>query len=167
MTVSEIRRSSIDETAAGSSVTDRAEIVIVSCDDCGSPVESAQRYCVVCGAHRRDVRDPAARYLSHASARARATARAGARQSARGVRRRTVGLGTALLIALIPVAGVAGYAIGDSGTGAPAAATGAHHSTGTSGTTGNGSKAKSKLSNATGSKYVTQQNNSPNSVSIP
>ena len=67
----------------------------------------------------------------------------------------------------IPAAGIAGYAIGDSGTRRSRIRDQAHHSTGTSTTTGNGSKAKSKLSNATGSKYVTQQSNSPNSVSVP
>ncbi len=169
MTVSEIRRTPIDEPAA-SAAASRGDSVL-SCDECGSPVDSVQRYCVVCGAHRRDVRDPAARYLSQASARARAVARISARPTARAARRRTLGFGTALLIALIPAAGLVGYAIGDSGTSAPAAAT-THHTTGakssgTGATGGKGAKTTSKLSTSTGSGYVQQQNASPNSVSVP
>jgi hypothetical protein len=84
------------------------------CDECGSPVDAAQRYCVVCGAHRRHVDDPAARYLGQASARAR-----GARPSpgATVVRRdpgRGRSLGAALMLAVIPVAAAVGVAVGRS-----------------------------------------------------
>ena len=56
------------------------------CDECGSPVDAAQRYCVVCGAHRRHVDDPAARYLGQASAR-HAASRSSAGAAARAPRR--------------------------------------------------------------------------------
>jgi len=126
---------------------------VQQCDECGEPVDALQRYCVNCGAHRRDVADPAARYLSQASARARMHARAAAaRTSARSARRRTLGRGTAILIALIPIAGGAGVLIGNStaGTNAPA-----HHARATSQTT---AAPKPKIaSGATGESYVQQQ----------
>jgi len=144
------------------------------CDQCHAPVDSHQRYCVICGAHRRDVPDPAARYLNQASARARAAVRvAQARANGRSAKRRVVGFGTAALIALIPAAGIAGYAIGDSGSGSPAPAAATHaHSSG--GRNGAGSTAKrgagaggTGASHSTGSSYVQSQKNSPNSVSVP
>ena len=84
------------------------------CDECGAPVDIDQRYCVSCGAHRRNVNDPAARYLSHATARTR-TSRAVAtqrrpRQTGSGVR----GLGVALLLALIPAVAAVGVLVGRS-----------------------------------------------------
>jgi hypothetical protein len=82
------------------------------CDECGAPVDAAQRYCVVCGAHRRHVDDPAARYLSRATARSGSAASAG--PPARPVRSRTRGLGTALLLAVIPVAAAGGVMVGRS-----------------------------------------------------
>jgi hypothetical protein len=78
------------------------------CDECAAPVDEEQRYCVVCGAHRRHVEDPAARYLSELTAKAR-TSRAAA--VARPVRRAPVrgrGLGLAVALALVPVAAAVG-----------------------------------------------------------
>jgi hypothetical protein len=83
------------------------------CDECGAPVDAVQRYCVVCGAHRRHVNDPAARYLSQATARSRkSNAAAPARRSARASRWR--GLGTALVLAVIPLVAAGGVLIGRS-----------------------------------------------------
>jgi hypothetical protein len=84
------------------------------CDECGAPVDTDQRYCVSCGAHRRHVNDPAARYLSQATARSRsskvaATSRATPRGGAR-----SRGLALALAIAIIPVAAAAGVVAGRS-----------------------------------------------------
>lgn len=81
------------------------------CDECGAPVDPNQRYCVVCGAHRRHVNDPAARYLSQATARSR-SAKAPATGRRAGARSR--GVGVALAIALIPVAAAAGVIAGRS-----------------------------------------------------
>jgi hypothetical protein len=67
------------------------------CQQCAAPLDHAQRYCVVCGNHRRHVRDPAARY--HAAKSARSTGAPGPRG---GSRKRSASLGTALVIALIP-----------------------------------------------------------------
>ena len=66
------------------------------CDECGAPVDKAQRYCVACGAHRRHVNDPAARYLSHATARSRTSRAAAAPGRTPRSGGRSRGLGTAL-----------------------------------------------------------------------
>jgi len=83
------------------------------CDECGAPVDPDQRYCVACGAHRRHVNDPAARYLSQAGARSRGSRAAGSPRAPRsGGRSR--GLGTALVLALIPVVAAVGVLAGRS-----------------------------------------------------
>lgn len=83
------------------------------CDQCGAPVDAHQRYCVTCGAHRRHVNDPAARYLSQATARSR-TSRAGSGTRQTRPPGRTRGLGTALVLAVIPVAAAVGVMVGRS-----------------------------------------------------
>ncbi len=83
------------------------------CDECGAPVDKTQRYCVACGVHRRHVPDPAARYLSQATARSRTGRRAAGNRTPRpGGRSR--GLGTALVLALIPVVAAVGVMAGRS-----------------------------------------------------
>jgi hypothetical protein len=81
------------------------------CEECGAPVEAAQRYCVNCGAHRRHVQDPAARYLSQASGRARSGP---VRRGATAVRRRGGGWAAAAVLAVIPVAAAIGVVVGRS-----------------------------------------------------
>jgi hypothetical protein len=84
------------------------------CDQCSSPVDEAQRYCVVCGSRNKRAEDPVARYLAVATSRSRAakTARpAGAR------RRRLSGLGTAAVIAAIPLAVAVGVIVGRANSG--------------------------------------------------
>lgn len=114
MTLSEIHQPPFPATAATVTIGAPPTETHQRCDECGAPVDAVQRYCVVCGSHRRHVNDPAARYLSQASARSRASARAtgSGRTSARGGRSR--GLGTALVLAIIPVAAAAGVMIGRS-----------------------------------------------------
>ena len=83
------------------------------CEQCQSPVDANQRYCVVCGAHRRHVYDPAARFLADATSRSRSASRI-----ARGPvapKPRTHGLGLALVLAAIPIAVAAGVLLGDRG----------------------------------------------------
>ena len=81
------------------------------CEQCESPVEAAQRYCVVCGTRRRHVHDPAARFHSEATSRARSarTTRAPGRAHRRSP---SGGLGLALALAAIPLAVAAGVLIG-------------------------------------------------------
>lgn len=78
------------------------------CEQCSAPVDSAQRYCVVCGAHRGHVHDPAARYLSAAAARTRTSRPSAAR--AGGVS----GIGVALVLVAIPLAIGLGVLVGRS-----------------------------------------------------
>jgi hypothetical protein len=167
MSVSEFRgRTTTDppaDDAAGAQLSAR-------CDQCRAPLDEQQRYCVVCGTHRRDVVDPAAHYLSQASARARAAARvAQARAAGRTAKRRTISFGTAALIALVPAAGVVGYAIGDSGSGSssPAHASGTAGAGGTNGGSTHRGAAAKQPAPSTGNSYVQSQKSSPNSVSIP
>ena len=80
------------------------------CEQCGAPVEQTQRYCVVCGAHRRHVNDPAARYLASATSRTRVAAPSSRPRSA--VTKRSSGLGTALVLAAIPLAIGLGVLVG-------------------------------------------------------
>jgi hypothetical protein len=81
------------------------------CDQCQAPLEPRQRYCVVCGSRRLHGDDPAARYLSEATRRARA----GAAPVAVAPAPRRSGLGT-IALALIPLAAALGVLAGRSQT---------------------------------------------------
>jgi hypothetical protein len=91
---------------------------IEHCDQCGAPVRSDQRYCLACGAYRREIRDPAHRYLSDlAAARSRVAQADAARAAAprrRGGLRGLPGLLVILAIALIPICAAVGVSIGRS-----------------------------------------------------
>jgi hypothetical protein len=87
---------------------------IPQCDECGAPVDKDQRYCVSCGAHRRHVNDPAARYLSQATARSHSSKAAATARKAPRAGARSRGLALALAIAIIPVAAAAGVTAGRS-----------------------------------------------------
>ena len=82
------------------------------CGQCGAAVEANQRYCVVCGFHRRHVRDPAAGYLMKATAQNRS------RSASAGRRRRSSSVGVALLMAFVPIAVGVGVLVGQSSSGA-------------------------------------------------
>ena len=85
-----------------------------TCEHCEAPVESTQRYCVVCGTRRKHVHDPAVRFLAEATSRSRSRPRV--RAMARSPRRSS-GLALALLLAAIPLAVAAGVLIGRPGDG--------------------------------------------------
>jgi hypothetical protein len=95
-----------------------------TCEECGSPVDRAQRYCVVCGTRRNHVNDPAVRYLSGASGRTRTAGGAGtavgSAPSGRRPPRRRAGVGTAIAIALVPIAVALGVVVGRAGNGTDA-----------------------------------------------
>jgi hypothetical protein len=92
----------------------QASAAYEQCERCAAPVERAQRYCVECGAHRRHVPDPTARYLATGAARAR-TVSAAVRRPGRG-RQRSHGLGVALALAVIPLAVGLGVLVGRAAT---------------------------------------------------
>jgi hypothetical protein len=88
---------------------------VLACDECGAPVDADQRYCVVCGAHRRNVNDPATRYLSQASAKARRSKTGvAARRPSQFGGSRGASLALVIVIALIPVAAAVGVLAGRS-----------------------------------------------------
>jgi hypothetical protein len=90
--------------------TTRQAAPFETCEHCDAPVDPTQRYCVVCGTRRRHVHDPAARFISQATARSRAATRATG-PSTRS-RRRGPGLGAALALAVIPAAVAIGVVVG-------------------------------------------------------
>ena len=133
------------------------------CDECSAPVASDQRYCIVCGAHQAGVPDPAARYLSEASAaRTRVAAAIAARAAARG-RRRFPRLSGGVTAALVAVALAAGFAIGDSSGGSMSTKSLATRTTTTTRTSTTASK-KKKSGNQS---YSNQENNLGSVVSVP
>lgn len=96
---------------------EQAQNVYARCDQCSSPVDQGQRYCVVCGSRNKRAKDPVATYLGVATSRSRA-----ATQSRPGIarRRRTAGLGTAAVIAVIPLAVALGVIVGRDSAGSNA-----------------------------------------------
>lgn len=98
-----------------------AEQTHARCDECGAAVADDQRYCVVCGAHRKHVNDPAAQYLSQATARSRGSRTGAPARSQARPAGRARGLGTALVLALIPVAAAGGVLAGRSSSNDDAA----------------------------------------------
>jgi hypothetical protein len=83
-----------------------------ACDRCSAPVDEGQRYCMACGTRNRRARDPVARYLALASSHARKTKAAPVPGP---VRRRGAGIGTAAVIAAIPLAVALGVLVGHAG----------------------------------------------------
>ena len=57
------------KSAAGSTAEAKAEYA--HCEECGAPLDEKQRYCVSCGARRRDASAPASRYFATAARRSR------------------------------------------------------------------------------------------------
>jgi hypothetical protein len=80
------------------------------CDECGSPTDEQQRYCVSCGANLRRPGDPVGRYFA-SSAAARRVERT-VPVTTRPARRRTESRWIAVAFALLPVAAGIGVAVG-------------------------------------------------------
>lgn len=104
----------VEMPAAATPAMAAPAIAYETCEQCEAPVESTQRYCVVCGTRRKHVHDPAVRFLAEATNRSRT--RPGARATRRSPRRSS-GLGLALVLAAIPLAVAAGVLIGRPGAG--------------------------------------------------
>ena len=137
--------------------TPTAETAAERCGQCGAAAAPEQRYCLNCGFHRRNARDPVARYLSEASA---ARSRVAAAAALAAQRRRVPRFGPRITATLVAVALLVGIRIGGAiggGTVTPKTST-----TGTAKSTT--SAKKSPVKNATGSSYLNQENNLPNSV---
>ena len=129
------------------------------CGQCGAPAAHEQRYCLNCGFHRRNAPDPVSRYLSEASA-ARAAVVAATALAAQ--RRRNPRIGMRIVVTLVVAALLIGILIGNATAGHSAAPTpkksqqtAKAHQT---------AKKHSTVKSATGSSYVQQEQNLPNSV---
>jgi hypothetical protein len=142
--------------------TGTAENVAERCGQCGAAAAPEQRYCLNCGFHRRNAPDPVARYLSDASV---ALSRVAAADALAAQRRRTLKFGPKITATLVAVALLVGILIGNATGGSsvtPRTSTTAGSAK--SATTTTATKHKSPAKNATGSSYLQQENNLPNSV---
>jgi sporulation related protein len=80
------------------------------CEECGAPLDEKQRYCVSCGARRRDEEGPAVKYLAKAGRKTRsATGRA---KGASGARAAAV-----LFFVVLPIAVAIGVLVGKGNGG--------------------------------------------------
>src|SRR3954449_4406966 len=76
-----------------------------SCEECGAPLDEKQRYCVSCGARRRDKGGPAVQYFASAGRKSRrGPARAGGPSGARAA--------AVLFFVVLPIAVAIGVLVG-------------------------------------------------------
>lgn len=156
-------------TTTSSNAPAAAAAITEYCGQCGAPAAPEQRYCVNCGFHRRNAPDPVARYLSEASA---ARARVAAAAALAAQRGRAPRLGVRLVALLVALALLAGILIGGAlgngnGNGnahSRSISTAKTPRAQTSPTHGGAARTSTKLKNATGSNYLQQEQNLPNSV---
>src|SRR3954449_9751283 len=80
-----------------------------SCEECGAPLDERQRYCVSCGARRRDKGTPAVRYFASAGRRSRGTGRAAGPSGPRAA--------AVLFFVLLPLAVAVGVLVGKGNGG--------------------------------------------------
>jgi len=130
------------------------------CGQCGAPAAPEQRYCLNCGFHRRNAVDPVARYLSEASA---ARARVAAATALAAQRRRTPRIGARVTVVLVALALLVGILIGNATAGGSAPRGSAGNRASQTRTTA-AKKHVSTAKNATGSSYLQQEQNLPNTV---
>ena len=144
-------------TVTASDTTSTTEMAAERCGQCGTPAAHDQRYCLNCGFHRRNAPDPVSRYLSEASAARARVAAADALLATR--RRRMPKLGARMVGLLVVLALVIGIAIGNAtaGNSTPATSTTGQQTTTTHESAG--------VKNETGSNYLKQEQNLPNTVS--
>src|SRR4051794_6736856 len=77
----------------------------VTCEECGAPMDEKQRYCVSCGARRRDKGGPAVQYFANAGKRGRRGP--GKANGASGARAAAV-----LFFVVLPIAVAIGVLVG-------------------------------------------------------
>jgi len=80
------------------------------CEECGSPLDPQQRYCVNCGARRGNGANPSSRYFAAMSKRAHRPAPRPVAKTGSGSRAAAVGF-----FALLPIAVAIGVVVGRSG----------------------------------------------------
>ncbi len=139
------------------------------CEECGSPLDPQQRYCVNCGARRGNGTNPSSRYFAAMSKRAhRPPPRPAGKKAGSGSRAAAVGF-----FALLPIAVAIGVVVGRSGNDGndneallealrnqPAAVAGTTAGTTTASTSGKAKKVKeAKKSTKGGGKVVAKTSN--------
>ena len=138
------------------------------CEECGSPLDPQQRYCVNCGARRGNGTNPSSRYFAAMSKRAHRPPPRPATKTGSGSRAAAVGF-----FALLPIAVAIGVVVGRSGNDGndneallealhnqPAAVAGTTAGTTTADTSGKAKKAKeAKKSTKGGGKVVAKTDN--------
>jgi hypothetical protein len=82
------------------------------CEECGSPMDAQQRYCVNCAARRGNGANPSSRYFAAMSKRARRPLSQPGQRPASGSRAAAVGF-----FALLPIAVAIGVVVGRAGAG--------------------------------------------------
>jgi hypothetical protein len=97
-------------TKAAAASKDNGATPYASCEECGAPLDEKQRYCVSCGARRRDKGGPAVQYFAGAGKRGRrgpgkATGGSGARAAA------------VLFFVVLPIAVAIGVLVGKGNGG--------------------------------------------------
>jgi hypothetical protein len=92
-------------------VTTQTQTGYEPCDECGSPLDAQQRYCVECGARRGNGANPASRYFATMSKRARRPV-TGPPKRPPASRAAAVGF-----FALLPIAVALGVVVGRSDSG--------------------------------------------------
>jgi hypothetical protein len=80
----------------------------LACPECEAPLEQSQRYCVSCGTRNAGADDPAARWFAGAARRRSAAPRA---------RRRGIDIGSAAVLAVLPLAVAFGVLVGRANHG--------------------------------------------------
>jgi hypothetical protein len=80
------------------------------CEECGAPLDEKQRYCVSCGARRRDAGGPAVQYFATAGRRTR-------RGSGRGAGTSGARAAAVLFFVVLPIAVAIGVLVGKGGGG--------------------------------------------------
>ena len=136
------------------------------CDRCGVAVAVDQRYCVVCGEHLRNVNDPAARYLSQATARSRMRAGAAVRRS------RAPDFARVLVLVAILLAVALGVLIGRGSAGGDASRQNSAEKQLRGEPTARKQLSRrahvvSTIQQSSGSGYVNSQRGLPNQISVP
>jgi hypothetical protein len=138
------------------------------CEECGSPLDPQQRYCVNCGARRGNGTNPSSRYFAAMSKRAHRPPPRPATKTGSGSRAAAVGF-----FALLPIAVAIGVVVGRSGNDGndneallqalrnqPAAVAGTTAGAPTASTSGKAKKAKeAKKSTKGGGKVVAKTSN--------
>jgi hypothetical protein len=96
------------KAAAGSKTEPNAEYA--HCEECGAPLDEKQRYCVSCGARRRDANAPTSRYFATAARRnRRGSGRAAGSSGARAA--------AVLFFVVLPIAVAIGVLVGKGNDG--------------------------------------------------